>query len=71
MPALTMDGAVMKAQLAAYRRTLAMTFDSAASLDGVVATDERLVGLSSPGDAARLPGIEALVSESAARAPRG
>jgi hypothetical protein len=47
MPALTMDGAVMKAQLAAYRRTLAMTFGSAASLAGVVAT-RRMPWLDTP-----------------------
>ena len=47
MPALTMEGAVMKAQLAAYRRTLGITFDGAASLAGVVAT-RRMPWLDTP-----------------------
>jgi len=47
MPALTMQGTVMKAQLAAYRRTLGMTFDSASSLGGVVAT-RRMPWLDTP-----------------------
>jgi hypothetical protein len=47
MPALTMEGAVMKAQLAAYRRTLGMTFDSASSLAGVVAS-RRIPWLDTP-----------------------
>ena len=38
MPALSQEGAMMKAQLAAYRRTLAATFDAASSLEDTVGT---------------------------------
>jgi hypothetical protein len=40
MPALSKEGAVMKAQLAAYRRTLAATFGQATTLDDVVASHQ-------------------------------
>ena len=50
MPALSQEGAVMKAQLAAYRRTLAATFDAASSLEDTVGT-QRLPWLETPDQA--------------------
>jgi hypothetical protein len=47
MPALSQQGSVMKAQLAAYRRTLAATFEQASTLDEVVAA-HRLPWLETP-----------------------
>ncbi len=50
MPALSQEGAMMKAQLAAYRRTLAATFGQATSLDDVVAS-HKLPWLETPDQA--------------------
>jgi hypothetical protein len=47
MPALSQEGAVMKAQLAAYRRTLEATFGGATTLDDAVAA-HRLPWLETP-----------------------
>jgi len=50
MPALSQEGAVMKAQVAAYRRTLAATFSAASTLDDAVGT-QRLPWLETPDQA--------------------
>ncbi len=50
MPALSQEGAVMKAQLAAYRRTLAATFAGANTLEDAVGT-QRLPWLETPDQA--------------------
>ncbi len=50
MASRTHEGAVMKAQLAAYRRTLKATFDSAATLDDAV-TASKLAWLETPDQA--------------------
>jgi hypothetical protein len=76
MPALSRDGAVMKAQLAAYRRTLQQTFAQTSSLDQAVGG--RLPWLETP-DQALVWGvalglrkdIEALLARSAAAASGG
>ncbi len=76
MPALSKDGAVMKAQLAAYRRTLQQTFAQTTSLDQAVGG--RLPWLETP-DQALVWGValglrkdvEALLARSAAGASTG
>ena len=78
MPALSQEGAVMKAQLAAYRRTLAATFGHAASSSRTSspATTPAVARDAGPGDrlgdgarpAARVEGVMARTARRLARA---